>query len=258
MGVSDTLRPGGGAMKPAILALVLGASLAPTAVLARGCSETSSSRAVGHRRCGRFGDGWNTQSFFARFFDVELDTGLAFHSLGLAGREVTLCHQAGRSCAEVSTDRFAAGTSPASLAVAHFSYTILRFGPLRLGGGGDVGGGSWNARLASTPGTTVGAPISSYVYGSLGATFGVRRWVMSATVRVGVSMLSAALDGSSVADSVAASWLSVRATGSVMYFVHPYVGVGVFGGADVLDGSEFHAGAVLRFTPFQAYSGTRN
>ena len=122
MDVSDALRPRDGAMKPAIIAFVLGASLAPTAVLARGCSETRSSLAVGHRRCGRFGDGWNTQSVFARFFDVEIDTGLAFHSLDIAGREVTLCHHAGRSCGEVSSDRFATNASPASLTVAHFSY----------------------------------------------------------------------------------------------------------------------------------------
>ena len=233
------------------------ALMVPVTAQAR-CSETSTSRAVGRRRCGRFGDSWNSASIINQLLAPEFDLGPVFHSLDFGGREVSLCHSAGRSCTEVSTDHLTGDGGRVSVGSVNLRYGILRVGPVRWGAGFELGGGGWSTALATHRTAVIGDPFSTYMYTHLGVLAGFGRWVAMGEVRFGAASVSAAVDGVSGADHLSATWASLRAAASVFYYVHPYVAVGAFAGADVLTGNDVFAGASLRMSLVHPYGGTRD
>ncbi len=236
------------------LALVLAGSEAKAS-----CHESSTSRVVGRRNCRRFGSGWLTSSSIGNILNVDIDLGGGVTSVDGSSHEVSICAPHGRSCAVLRTDRWAPGSARATLGMASLHDNVFRLGPMRAGIGADLAWGEWSARLQRSPGTVVGAPFAGYFYGHVGAMIGAGRWVFGAEVRAGVVSLSGSItDAAGATESAGSSWFSLRAMGSVHYYVHPFVAVGVYGGGDVLGNGDWFAGAGFRFSVMRAYGGTRD
>jgi hypothetical protein len=215
---------------------------------ARGCSERSSSRAVGIASCHRFGD-WDQGGWAPSFA-----TGFVFRAIPLPN-DLGVCAQLGKHCDMVGA--LQSRGSVMSTYAGMLDITGVGWGPLRFGA--EVGiGGTGAGTLGSYGGTPVRIDSFLFVSAALdaGIVFGWNRFAFRADGVAGVSSLSAdlglkTLDGRSLSAEYTYPQIEGRAT--LMYFVTPWMSIGGMGGYGV--GDVWHAGFLVRLH-LQPFDGT--
>jgi hypothetical protein len=237
---------------------------APAQASGRSCKEESESAAVGYAKCRRFG-GWDSGSAFRP--GPEFTLGMNLHQLDLSGRPLSICGP-GDKCQrvaygtvkETSWSDLHATVKTGFVRITLFSLYAFHFGLHAEAGGG---GGPSQVRA---PGATGGA--TSVTYGSFGVFTGARtslgRFVLGGDLLFGASEVQADTSwlkirgvGMARSDLQSDTRVALQADVSLVYYVHPGIGLGLRAGAEMLHASEdFFGGAVLRFS-FEPYEGTR-
>jgi hypothetical protein len=224
---------------------------------ARGCHEESESGAVGYATCHEFG-AWRVRTF--RAF-AEVTFGFSVHRLTLDRRSFYFC--GGKTCGIAYGD--ASSIRGASTVMAYTGLArlgLIAIGPLRLGTHFELGGGD-GPSLSRAPGVIgAGQGFSSFNFGLFGgARFAVGHTALGLDLVAAVQQLDGSFDSLKVRgvgriDEVLDNRFVALADLSAVYFVQPFVAVGLWGGADVMHRDDVFGGVMIRFSS-EAYEGLR-
>jgi hypothetical protein len=248
----------------ALAVTLLAGLIAPSSAHAR-CTEQSESGAVGYTTCDRFGS-WSRTMSILTLSPEFISLSFSMHRLDLSNRPFKLCGSS--KCDDVSYGGVQSVQWPslrANVMTGVVRGTVFAIGPLRLGIQCEVGGAPISAPLRANGLTNVGGSI---LYYNIGTFVGGRASI--GHVVVGVDAL---IGANNIAFGMSA--LKVRGVGTppdnpvpqdqrfalhpevnAVYYVHPFIGVGLRAGGDALYRDDLFAGVLVRFS-LVAYEGTR-